>query len=364
MPAYKDKNGTWYASYFKKCWTGERKRTVKRGFRTKKDAERFLATERLKDAKDLDMTFESFLEIYLNDLRNRIKENTMITKVCLINDKILPYFKNLKMNEISVSDVTQWQNELLAYRDVNQKPYSPVYLKTIHNQLSAIFNHACKRYGLSSNPARNAGNMGKEQYKEMHFWVKEEYLKFSEVMMDKDGIYQAFEILYWCGLRLGEMLALTPADFDFEKETLRVNKSYQRLNGKDVITNPKTIKSNRVIQMPHFLSEELEDYINRLYKIRKNDRIFPITKSWLHHEMGRGCKEAKVKRIRIHDLRHSHVSLLIEMGFTPLAIADRVGHESIDITYRYAHLFPTKSKEIASRLDLEREESTNVEKES
>lgn len=105
----------------------------------------------------------------------------------------------------------------------------------------------------------------------------------------------------------------------------------------------KTIKSNRVIQMPHFLSEELEDYINRLYKIRKNDRIFPITKSWLHHEMDRGCKEAKIKRIRIHDLRHSHVSLLIEMGFTPLAIADRVGHESIDITYRYAHLFPTKS---------------------
>lgn len=361
MPAYKDKNGTWYASYFKKNWTGEKKRTIKRGFRTKKDAEKFLAAEKLKDAKDLDMTFEAFLEIYLKDLKDRIKENTMMTKVCLINDKILPYFKNLKMNEITVSDITQWQNEMLAYRNENQKPYSPVYLKTIHNQLSAIFNHACKRYALPSNPARNAGNMGKEQYKEMNFWVKEEYLQFSEVMMDKDGIYQAFEILYWCGLRLGEMLALTPADFDFNKETLRVNKSYQRINGKDVITDPKTIKSNRVIQMPHFLSEEIEDYIQRLYKIKKDERIFPITKSWLHHEMDRGSKEANVKRIRIHDLRHSHVSLLIEMGFSPLAIADRVGHESIDITYRYAHLFPTKGKEIADKLNLEREGAYYVE---
>ena len=117
MPAYKDKNGTWYVSYFKKKYTGEKKRTVKRGFKTKREADRFLASELLKDARDLDMTFEDFVDIYLKDLTNRIKENTMMTKVCLINDKILPYFKNLKMNEITVSDVTQWQNELLAYRD-------------------------------------------------------------------------------------------------------------------------------------------------------------------------------------------------------------------------------------------------------
>ena len=64
--------------------------------------------------------------------------------------------------------------------------------------------------------------------------------------------------------------------------------------------------------------------------------------------------EAGVKRIRIHDLRHSHISLLIDMGFTALAIADRVGHESIDITYRYAHLFPTRQAEMADKLDMER----------
>ena len=107
-----------------------------------------------------------------------------------------------------------------------------------------------------------------------------------------------------------------------------------------------------MITMPEFLSEELESYIGMLYGLNENDRIFQISKSYLHHEMDRGSKAAGVKRIRIHDLRHSHISLLIDMGFSAVAIADRVGHESIEITYRYAHLFPSKQKEMAIKLDF------------
>ena len=165
--------------------------------------------------------------------------------------------------------------------------------------------------------------------------------------------YYAFEMLYWCGIRMGELLALTAEDFDFERSTLTINKSYQRLKGQDVITEPKTSKSNRIIRIPRFLAEEMQDYLKSLYGLRPTDRIFPITKSYLHREMSRGSKAAGVKRIRIHDLRHSHVSLLIEMGFSAVAIAERVGHESIDITYRYAHLFPDKQTEMANRLDDE-----------
>ena len=93
-----------------------------------------------------------------------------------------------------------------------------------------------------------------------------------------------------------------------------------------------------------------------LYDVGLDDRMFPVTKSYLHREMNRGAKEAGVKRIRIHDIRHSHVSLLIDMGFSATAIADRVGHESIDITYNYAHLFPSKQAEMADKLDMERGE--------
>ena len=196
--------------------------------------------------------------------------------------------------------------------------------------------------------------MGKERGREMLFWTQEEYAKFADEMMDKPVSYYAFEMLYWCGIREGELLALTPADFDFEAGTVKISKSYQRLHGKDVITTPKTKKSNRTIKMPNFLCDEMKDYLGMLYGIKKKERIFTITKSYLHHEMDRGAKSAGVKRIRIHDLRHSHISLLIDMGFSAVAIADRVGHESIEITYRYAHLFPSKQTEMADKLDFER----------
>ena len=161
-------------------------------------------------------------------------------------------------------------------------------------------------------------------------------------------------MLYWCGIREGELLALTPDDFDFNNNTVRINKSYQRINKQDIITSPKTKKSNRIVQMPDFLSDEIQYYLSQLYGAEPDSRIFPITKHYLKHEMQRGCKETGVKPIRIHDLRHSHISLLIDMGFTALAIADRVGHESIDITYRYAHLFPTRQQEMAKKLNMER----------
>ena len=353
MPVFKDEaRGTWYVMVRYQDWTGERKQKCKRGFATKREAQEWERSFQMQTSGDLDMTFEAFTELYTKDMKPRLKENTWLTKENIIQKKILPYFGKRKISEITTKDVIAWQNELLAYRDEQRKPYSQTYLKTLHNQLSAIFNHAVRFYELRSNPAAKAGNMGTEERKEMLFWTKAEYQRFAEAMMDKPLSFYAFEMLYWCGIREGELLALTPADFDFEKHTVTINKSYQRLNKQDVITTPKTPKSNRVIQMPQFLCDEIQDYLKQLYGVEPDSRIFPVSKNYLHREMDRGCKETGVKRIRIHDLRHSHISLLIDMGFTALAIAERVGHESIDITYRYAHLFPTRQVEMADKLDL------------
>jgi len=354
LAAYKDKNGKWYISVYYDDWTGKRSRKVKRGFLTKREA---LEWERqfLNQSKgDLDMTFEAFLELYKRDLRERLKLSTWVMKTSVIDQKILPYFRDRKVADIKPADIIAWQNVMLTWRDEDGKGYSPTYLKTIHNQCSAIFNHAVRYYDLKSNPAAKAGNMGKEKTKEMLFWTKAEYLKFAEAVMDKPISFYAFEILYWCGLRLGELLALTSIDFDFEKNTVRINKSYQRIGSTDVITDPKTPKSVRTVQMPDFLSEEIREYIGSLYGLAPDERIFPVSKNYLHREMTRGCSVSGVKRIRVHDIRHSHVSLLIDMGFSAVAIADRVGHESIDITYRYAHLFPTTQREIAHKLSVER----------
>lgn len=351
MAVYKDtKNNTWRAVYRYTDWKGERKQTQKRGFETKREALAWEREQMNKVTSDLDMTFASFIDVYTADTKNRIKENTWHTKEHIMRTKILPYFGERKICDIQPKDIIAWQNEMINLRDKNGKAYSPVYLKTVHNQLSALFNHAVKFYGLSSNPAAKVGNMGKSKSREMLFWTQEEYQKFSEAMMDKPVSFYAFEMLYWCGMRVGELLALTPKDFDFEKSTVSINKSYQRIDGRDVITDPKTAKSNRVIKMPDFLCEEMIEYQSQLYDLKPDDRIFDITKSYLQHEMIRGSKEANIKRIRIHDLRHSHISLLIDMGFSAVAIADRVGHESINITYNYAHLFPSAQNDMADKL--------------
>ena len=355
MAVYKEeKTNTWRAVYRYTDWNGERKQTQKRGFKTKREAQAWEREQLNKTSADLDMTFKSFVDLYTADMKTRLKENTWATKDHIIRTKLLPYFSRLKMCNITAQQIITWQNEMLNHKDENGKPYSPVYLKTVHNQLSAIFNHAVRYYNLRENPCKKAGSMGKKKNREMMFWTKEQYLKFAEVMMDKPLSFYAFEMLYWCGIREGELLALTPTDFDFEAGTVSISKSYQRLKGKDVITTPKTKKSNRVIKMPKFLCGEMEDYLKMFYSTGANERIFSVSKHYLHHEMDRGAKAAGVKRIRIHDLRHSHISLLIDMGFTALAIADRVGHESIDITYRYAHLFPTRQTEMADKLDFER----------
>lgn len=355
MAVYKEeKTNTWRVIYRYTDWTGERKQSQKRGFKTKREALAWEREQLNKATADLDMTFASFVEQYTADMKTRIKENTWATKDHIIRTKLLPYFGKLKMCNITAQQIITWQNEMLDHKDENGKKYSPVYLCSVNSQLSAIFNHAVRYYNLRENPCKKAGSMGKKKNREMLFWTKEEYLKFAEVMMDKPLSFYAFEMLYWCGIREGELLALTPADFDFEKCTVSITKSYQRLNGQDLITTPKTEKSNRIIKMPQFLADEMQDYLKQLYGIEPNDRMFTVTKSYLHREMDRGAKKAGVKRIRIHDIRHSAVSLLIDMGFSATAIADRVGHESIDITYNYAHLFPSKQTEMAEKLNMER----------
>lgn len=181
MAVYKADNGTWYVSARYTNWKGEADRKLKRGFATKKEATEWEQNFFLENAGNLEMTFEAFYELYKKNMKERVKLNTWKTKESVIEGKILPYFRKKRMCDIKPRDVVTWQNALLKMRDENGKPFSPVYLKTIHNQLSAIFNHAVKFYDLPNNPAQKAGNMGKEKSREMLFWTQDEY-KASRLM--------------------------------------------------------------------------------------------------------------------------------------------------------------------------------------
>ena len=349
MKAEKDKKtGKWLIQYRYTDWQGKRRKSTKRGFATKREAEEWLRNFLITQKADFDMKFEDFWKMYCADMETRLREHTMRTKKYIVELKILPYFGNKRVNDITAADIRQWQNELI------KMGYSPTYLKTINNQLSAIFNYAVRYYDLKSNPCAKAGSMGKSKAEEMDFWTGEEFRKFIDSVMNKRLSYMAFMTLYWTGMRLGELLALNPKDVDLKKRTISITKSYQRLGKKDVITPPKTPKSKRVITIPEFLAADIKDYMDSLYDLQENDRLFPITKYYLEHEMQRGIKESGVKRIRVHDLRHSHASMLIELGFSPLEIANRLGHEKVETTLNtYAHLYPNKQTKLAERLDSE-----------
>lgn len=350
MPVYKDeKRNTWYCKCNYKDWLGESKSKMKRGFSTKKEALEWEREFLQRQSASMDMKLSSFVDVYFEDKAPRLKERSIMTKRTLIETKILPYFGDKQMNEITAVDIIKWQNALL-----NQE-YKPTYLRMIQNQLTALFNHAERFYDLKDNPCKKVDKMGRANAKELNFWTKDEFEVFIQCFTEEEEMYRIiFLMLFWLGCREGELLALTSEDIDFENGTVSISKTYFRRNKTDYITAPKTESSNRKITIPQFLLEEIKQFLYRQYELMPEERIFPITDRAIQKKMKQKTEQAKLKPIRVHDLRHSHIALLIEKGMQPLVIAQRVGHDSVNTTMNiYGHLYPNKQKQVADLLNAE-----------
>ena len=350
MPVYKDEErNTWYCKCNYKDWSGASKAKMKRGFATKKEALEWERDFLLRESSSMDMKFSDFVEVYFNDKGPRLKQQSIMTKRTLIETKIIPTFGEKKMNEITAVDIIKWQNALL-----NQE-YSPTYLRMIQNQITAIFNHAERFYDLKNNPCKKVDKMGRTNAKELNFWTKEEFDIFIQGFEEGEELYRMiFLILFWLGCRVGELLALTPGDVDLEKGTVSISKTYYRRDKQDFITSPKTESSNRKINIPEFLQKELREFLDRQYGLEPEDRIFPITDRAIQKKMKQKIEELGMKNIRVHDLRHSHIALLIEKGMQPLVIAQRVEHDSVNTTMNiYGHLYPNKQRKVADLLNAE-----------
>ena len=354
MSVYKDKKqGTWYVSFRYVDWTGKKKQKLKRGFRTKKEALEYEAEYKRKASADMDMELGSFVEIYFEDKKNELKQNSIRNKKYMIATHIIPYFGNKKMNEILPADIIQWQNI------IQEKELSQTYQRMLQNQITALFNHAQKIYNLQNNPCKKVKKMGKSDAEKMEFWTKEEYEQFISVIEPGTDNYLMAELLFWTGMREGEMLALTPKDIDLNENQIYINKTYYRSERKDIITTPKTDNSVRRISIPDFLKEEIQDYMSQFYGMPEDRRLFPIVARTLQKRMKGLMEKAGVKKIRIHDFRHSHVAYLINQGVQPLIIKERLGHKDIKITMNtYGHLYPSQQKMVAEMLDLERNEKS------
>lgn len=350
MPAYKDKErDTWYCKFNYKTWQGETKTKLKRGFRTKKEALEWERDFLQVQQADMDMELEAFVEVYFNDKSSRLKQRSIESKRIMIESKVIPYFGKKRMNQIKPADIMKWQNEMIALG------YKPTYLRMLQNQVSALFNHAERFYELKENPCKKVDKIGRSNAKELNFWTKSEYDIFIGGFGEKEEMYRMiFQMLFWLGCRVGEVLAIYYEDIDFENGTVSISKTYYRRNKMDYITPPKTESSNRKVAIPNFLLEELKQFTDKIYDLQKTDRIFPVTDRAVQKKMKQKIEKLELTPIRVHDLRHSHIAFLIEKGVQPLVIAKRVGHDSVNTTMNiYGHLYPDKQKQLADMLNAE-----------
>ena len=272
----------------------------------------------------------------------------------MIEAHVLPYFENKQMNEISPSDIIQWQNAIRA------KGYSQTYLRMVQNQITALFTHASNIYNLNNNPCKKVKKMGKSDADKLNFWTKDEYDCFISGI-DRESInYVIFEIQFWTGCREGELLAITKNDVDFQENRISISKTYYRTEEKDVITTPKTEQSVRIIDIPEFLIQEIKTYCDKLYEFPDSERLFPMVGEAVQHKLVRHIQKAGVKKIRVHDLRHSACAYLAHQGVAPMVIKERMGHKDIKITLNtYGHLYPNEQKKVADMLNQKRNESSN-----
>ena len=346
---------------------GTRKRTCKRGFSLMREATRWQTTELPKLIAQLEavdvadnvdpeeiMTMGELIEEYLEDVKINKRDGTYENKANIFKTKITPYFGAMRVREVSTNDIRKWHNLIKQQRTDDGKEYKPTYIHAIANQLSAVFNYAVAFHGLQANPvkiAKQSMKFGEKNADEQPFWTLEEYEKFSEAIQDKPPYYYAFEVLFWCGLRIGELLALTKSDVDCENMTINIKHSLSAK--KQELGDTKTRNSKRTVHMPKALADELQEYMDSIYGLRETSCLFPMSKSALHREMTRGSKLAGVERITIHGLRHSHISMLL--NYISIAsvkdIASRAGHSNPKTTMIYAHRYKNKDELIARQLD-------------
>lgn len=357
MPAYKDeKRGTWFCSFYYKDFEGNQKQKLKRGFKLMRDAQQW--EKEFKDKYTASPTikfsvlverFEEHLMERTKDPRDPLKLNTVRGLKSSINSKILPTFKDKPIDTITPKDIHYWQDNV-----INTSP--PTTQRKLCTALSIVFNFAVRKHGLAKNPCREAGKIGTLKRDTMQIWEPEQFYKFMQVMKDNpqckyiEILKMLYTLLFYSGMRMGEARALTVGDYDSRTHSLSITKSKNTANE---ITKPKTKKSIRNIPMPPKICAMLEKYIASLQDNAPQDNLFcNITELTALRYFKKYTELADLPIIRLHDLRHSHASMLINAGVQPLALSERLGHEKIETTLNvYGHIYQKTANSIALMLD-------------
>ncbi|WP_455046221.1 tyrosine-type recombinase/integrase [Leptotrichia trevisanii] len=347
MGIYKDtERGTWFVQLWYKDIFGNNRKKKKRGFKRQSDAKKWEVEFINSLSLTSDITFGNLYKEFIADFKVRARTSTVETRKLIVYKHILPFFENFKIRDITPKIIREWQNMLL-----NQN-YSLNYLRTISQLLSSIFKYAEKFYNLKNNPYKISGPIGStERKKEFNIWTEEDFSIFIKDI--KEPVFSiAFKILFLCGLRVGELLALTFEDINFETNEIDINKTISRDITGTTVAPPKTKNSIRTIYCPEDLVKEIENYKTSFYEFDEKERLFPFSYDALRRRLVSISKKCDLKQIRIHDFRHSHASYLLYKKVDIAAVSKRLGHKNIKVTLEtYAHLIPKSNDYLQEVLD-------------
>ena len=337
-----NKSGKWIARFYYSDYKGNRKQAFKRGFNTKKEAQEYEREFINKQQFSNQMTFRSLYELYIEDMKHRLKERTIMKKENIFKNKILPFFENLELENITPILIRKWQNEEL-------KNLATSSVKIVNSELSTIMNYAYKFYNLKENPCKKAGTVGDSKpRKEFNILTLEQFYLFLD-QIDLEYYKVLFKMLFFTGMKIGELTALTLGDIDFKNNTISINKTYFEHTKK--ITTVKTKSSERVIDINESLKNDIETFTKKLYHLKKSSRIFEVSTTSMRYQLFKGLKKAKLEKMRLHDFRHSHATMLIYNGINIVNVSKRLGHSDVTMTLkRCSHLYEDEDKNIITLL--------------
>ncbi len=360
MPVYKTKNKTkdgrqWYfATYYTDIFDNRKKyKSKKYASREEAKDEEALFIIKSKTPPSNSICFKELWLDYYNTSKKQLKLSSCYSNESIARLYILPYFKDKRIKNITINDVKKWQDEMLL------KKLSKKNLTKIHTLLTTILNFGIKYYELEKNTASLNGNFKiPDKVKEdIKFWSLDEFNQFISII-DDPAYFLFFNIAFYTGMRRGEIRALIWNDI--EKDVIKIRKSLsEKIKNNEENNTTKTYSSSRNIKIPNKLVILLDNELKRQkqYKNFKNEwyvigAIEPIATTTLDNRFKRYIKESKVKPIRIHDLRHSHASLLISKGADITIVAERLGHKNKEMTLNiYSHMCKNRQDEILKLID-------------
>ena len=306
------------------------------------------------------LTVEALFDQYIESKRFQVRQTSLGKSIRTLKHHVLPHLGTIKVSKLNIRNLTEWKTK------VDASGLAITSKQNVYGEFRAMLNYAVKMEYIPANPLPKVGNFKDTCFmqKSIDFYTPEEFEKYilaayeDAVASDYYDYYVFFCIAYYSGARKGEINALKWTDI--EDNILHITKSVaQKLKGDDVITPPKNKSSIRDVQLPSVLMNVLNEHYKRCHRYEGfNDDLYicggprPLRDTSLANKNIQFAKAAGLHRIRIHDFRHSHASLLINNNINVLEVSHRLGHSNIEMTLNtYSHFFPKEEDKALAVLD-------------